>query len=587
MNLYFAKQHTKTAGNNWVMILLLLLLAYSCANPVAPTGGPRDEDPPKVLRSIPENYSTNFKGGEVRVFFDEFIQLNNLNRKFLSSPPLQEMPDIRLRGRSIVMNIDEPLRANTTYNFFFADAIRDITEGNALQNFQFVVSTGDFVDSLSIRGYVTIAQTLEPAEGVFVMLYDEYHDSIPYKERPVYVSMTDKQGNFRINNMRDGLYKIFALEDINSNFIFDLPNERIAFLDSLIRPTYLGQQRPVAAVDTLDIDPFAETENNQQTEPLAEEVKQSENFYSMLLFQERDTLQRVVSSSLVRKGLMQIVFRVPNDSAWVRSLSAPFDDWYFPEQSKQGDTLKLWLRDFERDSVFIEVGDRYRVLDTLRISATPRVSRVRNDLEPQGLTLTANASRSQKLDYFNPLRITAGNPVMVIDVSLIRIIDADSIDVATGFEFFDQARRKIETTTYFLQGQNYQLIAYPGAFTDIFGLQNDTLRVRFATTSPEDYGNINLSLELPHRNNQFVLQVMDKDAKGVIQENLIVNSGVYSFRNLPAGNYRMRLIDDKNQNGRWDTGNYLKGRQPERIYYYQDIINLRANWDMDLMWELR
>ncbi|MFO7977675.1 MAG: Ig-like domain-containing protein, partial [Bacteroidales bacterium] len=222
-----------------IIALLLVLGLFSCANPVAPTGGPVDEEPPQVVRSTPENYATNFQGGQVRIYFDEYVQLRDINNKLLISPPLETMPEIRLRGRSIIMNIEEELRPNTTYNFFFGDAIVDITENNPMLNFQFVVATGDFVDSLSVMGQVLDAFTLAPMEeGTYVMLYDEYYDSIPYKEKPVYLSKTNAEGDFWIHNMREGEFKVFALQDLNSNFIYDLPEERIAFLDSLVTPTF-------------------------------------------------------------------------------------------------------------------------------------------------------------------------------------------------------------------------------------------------------------------------------------------------------------------------------------------------------------
>lgn len=601
-----------------VMLLIMGLVFFSCANPVAPTGGPLDETPPKVTQATPPNYSTEFQGGEVRIFFDEFVQLNDLSSKFLVSPPMEKLPEVRIRGRSIIMSVVEPLRENTTYNFFFGDAIRDITENNPMPNFQYVVSTGNYVDSLSLKGRVLDAFTLEPMERVYVMLYDDYNDSIPYLERPVYISLTDEHGFYTINNMREGDYKIFALNDVNANFLYDLPNEKIAFLDSLITPAYIEPPLQESEQETLEdqnqIDGEEESldpgQNNEQ-QPGEEFIKLEQtqqpasgqndtlspadpgyvppadgDLFTMFMFQEPDTLQRIISSSLVKKGLIQIILRVPADSVWVNEIRQPFDNqWYIPELLPGLDTLRLWFADVDRDTLFLEVGDSFQVLDTLRLSTTPRVARGRqadNDV-PLALNLEVNASRTRPLSYFKPLMITAENPVTSWDMSKIQLMEADSILMAPELEFFDEPGRVVATRSLPEPGRSYTLALLPGAFTDIFGIENDSISVQFNTTSPEDYGTLVVNLELPHQNNQFVLQLLDKDGVAVA-EKFVYSDGAYYFNDLNAATFGMRLIDDRNNNGRWNTGNYLKGLQPEPVFIFPPSIQLRVNWEMEVSW---
>ncbi len=590
-----------------IMVLLLVVGLFSCANPVAPTGGPIDEEPPQVVRSIPENYSANFEGGQVRIFFDEFVQLRDINNKLLISPPLETMPEIRLRGRSIIMNIEEELRPNTTYNFFFGDAIVDITENNPMLNFQFVVATGDFVDSLSVMGQVLHAYTLAPMEEeTYVMLYDEHYDSIPYKEKPVYLSKTNAEGDFWIHNMREGAFKMFALQDLNSNFIYDLPEERIAFLDSLIIPEYLAVekgglspdtvsqkqpegQQPAIELQQVELPGVAPQEGDLQ-EPAPEiepidtllDFAQQGSFYSMFMFQEADTLQRVVSATLVRQGLIQILFRVPTDSVWIQEMRQPFEhDWYIPEINPAKDTLRLWLKDVVRDSLFLEVADGSQILDTLELSTVPR--RAPQEDDPK-LTLRLNTQPSRTLPYFRHLRITADNPVQEWDLSRIELLENDSLPFKLDLRFADNARRVIEVDTLLPPDQNFQLSILPGAFTDIFGLTNDTLQRQFRTTLPENYGTLMLNLDLPHMDNSFILQLLNPQDK-VVERKTVTANGTVTFTNLLPGEYRLRMIDDRNENGEWDTGDYLKGLQPEQVYVFTDLIQLRANWEMEVAWE--
>ncbi|MBW6498777.1 MAG: Ig-like domain-containing protein [Bacteroidales bacterium] len=596
------------------------LFLAACANVVSPAGGPRDETPPVVVRSNPPNFSPNFVGGEIRIFFDEFVELKEINQKLLISPPLEKQPEVKLRGRSLIIELDEELRRNTTYNFFFGDAIVDITEGNAIPNFQFVVSTGPFVDSLSIAGRVNEAFSLKPAEGVYVMLYDEVYDSIPYFERPVYLAKTDKEGRYVISNMREGKFKIFALEDLNSNFLYDLPNERIAFLDSLITPEYV---EPPAEIEDPDHDPDHGHEHGApetlpggtppETAPEMpgllegydaekDSIGELDTFpgttqYQLRLFQEADTVQRIMSTSLLRSGLMQMVFRVPFDSLGIRDLSESLPaNWYIPEISVNRDTLLLWLLPPAADTLHLEVSDRALVLDTLRLSTRPREVRGRGaaaeTIETVGLRM--NASRGTKLPYFEPLTITASNPLQAFDTTAISLMTADSVALEVAFDFADAVQRRVKLLTPLEQGEDYLVEILPGAFTDIFGLTNDTLKATFSATQFEDYGFIILNLDLEKRSaddeeveipGQFILQLLDKDGK-MLREKFISGGGVFEFSNLLPGNYGLRLIHDLNENGKWDTGHYLRKVQPEPVYLYDGVLQIRQNWESEMNWNV-
>lgn len=507
----------------------LALIVYSCANIVAPTGGPRDEDPPVVLRSTPPNFSTNYQGEDVRIFFDEFVELRNIRQNLLVSPPLANDPDFRLRGRSIIMTLnDDTLQTNTTYNFFFGESIVDITEANPIPNFQFVVSTGDYVDSLSLRGRVVDAKTLKPSEDVFVMMYDNIYDSVPMLERPVYLSKTNKEGNFTINNMREGEYLLFALLDMNANFLYDNPNEKIAFYDSLVRPIYVGSQ---LISDTLNHEKSDTISATNQEEPLQEiglsdqPVNDSSTalsdtmlsdtvqphhrdldipFYELFLFQEEDTVQAVVSATMVARGKVNIVFRIPASQVEIRDYTEPFDQpWYIPEFNTTKDTLSLWLPDMQRDSLSLEIRSKNQIIDSVTVSLVQRPTRGRQretDTPAEDVFLSVSAPTivgRNTHPYFKKFELKSETPIRSFDVSQFRFYSNDSIPEDMSFRFVDSLQRKIEMESFVFPDTNYRLFIPPGSITDIFGVQNDTLSFSFAVDNEESYGYIIINLTLP------------------------------------------------------------------------------------------
>ncbi len=587
-------------------LLALVLLFYACANVVSPTGGPRDEDPPVVVRSEPPNYSANFYGGEVRVFFDEFVELRNVRQQLMISPPLENVPDFRLRGRSLVFDTGTDLRENTTYSIFLGDAIRDITEGNAIPNFSFVFSTGDYVDSLSVRGKVLDAFTMEPVKDVFVMMYDRIIDSIPYLERPVYLAKTGEEGRFRIGNMREGDYLMFALVDNNANYIYDLPEEKIAFIDSLVRPQYVppstpagpdtgepGEPEDAGPADPRDSRGEPDEPEGEPREP-APGLQEQPTSYTLYLFQEADTLQRITGAEAIRAGRVRITFRLPFDSLGVRDVRQELAaDWNITEKNPGRDTLWLWLRDPQPDSLFLEISDRGRVLDTLKLSARPRAARGRTDPEvveqlPE-LQLAMEALRRNTWPHYQPVSFRASAPVDSVDVARISIWKNDTIPLEARFTTVDPVRRTFKLDLEPEEEQKYTLEFLPGAVTDIFGATHDTISRSFTTTAQADYGKLIMNVVLPDEGAnepipQYILQLLNQNGR-LLQEKVITEDGQYRFPNLEAGNYGLRLIGDRNSNGKWDPGIYLKGILPEPVYMYPGQLQVRQNWELEMPWQ--
>lgn len=600
----------------WIF-LILPVFYLSCANVVAPTGGPEDEDPPVILRSNPPNYSTFYAGEDVRVFFDEFVEISNLQQNLLVSPPLKNNPEVKVRGRSIIMSVSDTLLENTTYNFFFGESIVDLTEGNAIPNFQFIVSTGSYVDSLAIRGTVVNALTLKPEENVFVMMYDNVYDSVPILERPVYLTKANPRGEFLITNIREGEYMLFALIDMNSNFLFDNPDEKIAFLDSLVTPVYMGPTRLLYEEETEEsatedadeagddqTDAVDETElislsDSASADTLAGDTLAPEDAndfpsYELYLFQEKDTVQRFVSASMAARGKLNLVFRIPADSVVVREYKNPFDrEWFIPEYSSNMDTLTLWMPGMARDTLRLEISDRGHVIDSVTVSLLERAPRGRDarrtteETEPV-LTITAPTAEGRGVHPFHEnFELKSQTPLDRFDIDLFELYLNDSIPVEADFRFKDEIKRTLQMTSLLEPDSAYRLVILPGSITDMFGVQNDTLSFAFKLNNEESYGTIAANITLPEaEDSQYILQLLDENMEMVIDEKIIDESGVYSFRYLGASTFALRLVFDENKNGKWDTGHYLRRQQPERVKVYPENVQSRLNWEVEILWEV-
>ena len=221
----------------FITYVSILYLIGACAKISAPSGGPRDRTPPVVVKSIPENGAKNFRGKRFAITFDEYVALDNINEKFMVSPPMKKKPRVFIKGKSVIVEFEEDLKDSTTYTFYFQDAIKDLNEGNILDNYQFVFSTGPVIDSLSVTGNVYNAFNLEVPEKTLVLMYRELADSAVVKHLPDYISRVDQKGYFRIDNVRPGIYRLYALKDDDNSKNYNLPEEEFAFMDSPIEIT--------------------------------------------------------------------------------------------------------------------------------------------------------------------------------------------------------------------------------------------------------------------------------------------------------------------------------------------------------------
>ncbi|WP_179343281.1 Ig-like domain-containing protein [Winogradskyella ursingii] len=522
-----------------IRILTVLCLAFAllnCANRGSPSGGEEDTEPPVIVRSVPENFSTNFKADEIRIYFNEYIKIKNVQKQLIISPPMDPKPDIYPLGgasKYISIKINDTLEANTTYAFNFGQSIVDNNEENPYPYYRYVFSTGNTIDSLSVKGYITDALKNEPDPFISVMLYEvdsTYSDSIIYKEKPRYITNTlDSVTNFSIDNIKAGTYKLVALKDENGNYLFDQRDDKIAFRDGFVT---------------------VPTDSN----------------YQLNLFKEQTNFKAVKPK---QESKNKIIFPYEGDyeSMRIQVLGETPENYQTRiVKDELRDTLYYWYKpEFELDSTQFIVSNETSV-DTF-------THRFRN-LEAD--TLTIRAVSSGTLNFEDEFTLEGSVPFVDIDKSKIKLIDRDSMEIPFKVEY-DSTYNRYSFPIEKEEGQKYFFRMLPNTFTDFYeGTNKDTLNYTVRTKQKSEYGNVRVKL----RNAKFPLIVQLVNDKGVVvYERYVTENPVVDFNNIVAGTYSLRAIFDTNENRKYDTGNYLLGKKPERVSYSPPIDEVRSNFD--------
>lgn len=513
------------------------LTLVNCAKIGSVTGGPQDTIPPVFIKSEPPNFTTNFDGKRIRIYFDEYIKLKDYQMQLIISPPLENSLISPQGSASKYVNIEikDTLEPNTTYVFNFGQSIVDNNESNPFSYFKYVFSTGDYIDSLTVKGFITDELKSKPDNFVSVMLYavdSILTDSIIYKERPRYVTNTlDSLTTFEIGNIKEGKYMLIAMKDEDANFTFQPNKDKVAFLKEFI------------------------------TVP-------SDSSYELKLFKE---IPETKSSRPRHSGANRITFGItgPVDSISIDLLTETSPDFRSTISRKTNtDTLYYWFHPKpDIDSLVFEVkGPKYR--DTL-------IAKLR---EPQvdSLLLTSKTGRTIVLNA--PFEISSNIPLEKVKDSLISVVK-DSI--AIDYEMLLSERNTNITLTFKTEEKTkYTITALPGAMTDFFGSINDTLSFTTTTKELSDYGNIKFTIT-DANNFPYIIQLTDQKGE-VIQERYTTSETVFDFKTLKPATYLIQIIEDTNSNGIYDTGNYLEKRQPEKVIHFYESIEVNASWDREI-----
>lgn len=522
----------------YIPIAILFLLSFvECAKKGAPSGGKRDSIPPVIVRSVPENYTTNFSGNEINIYFDEYIKLKDLQKNLIISPPLKYPPNITPLSTSkrIQIQIEDTLQDNTTYSINFGQSIVDNNEENPFEYYKYVFSTGDYIDSLKVNGRVQDALLPTPEIPTTVMLYEineAFNDTLVYSEKPKYITTTkDSTGVFEITNVKEGEYLLMALKENNSDYTFQPKNDKIGFT-----------QKPI----TLPTD----------------------SIYTLRLFKEIPDYLIDRPKHLTKNHII-FGYEGITDSLQLELLSQVSSNFeYRTYRDIEKDTVHYWFKpEVENDSLLFLATNR-NARDTVNVRM--------KDLYRDSLTVSSlNAGTVLPKDT---LKLLANVPIDSINTKRIAILDKDSTSISSE-AFIDKKYNIAQLFFPKTENQAYQVRLLPGAITDFFGETNDTLNYSLRTRTVSDYGTLNVTLE---NLNQFpvIIQLVDSKFK-VVSEDYITQLQPVLFENISPGKYYIRLIFDENENGVWDTGNFLTREQPEEVVYYPTQLEVRANWSLN------
>ena len=582
----------------FLFLLVSALLAAACANPGSgPDGGPYDETPPHIVGMTPPLGTRSSDARRVTLQFDELVRIQNASEKVIVSPPQVEMPEIRVSGRRITVELLDTLRKNTTYTIDFSDAIEDSNEGNPLGNFTYYFSTGAELDTMEVAGHVLQADNLEPIKGILVGLHADMADSA-FTTKPFdRVARTDGRGRFSIKGVAPGAYRIYALRDMDNDFKMSR-GEMMAFMrDSVVTTSFPDVRYDTLWRDTVRYDTVYTV---HYTHYLPDDVV-------LLAFNEKDTRRYFLKTERPVPEWFRVYFTAPSARVpQVRGLNFDADSLLLEERSAGNDTLTYWIRPRELVSDdTLNVAVRYLRTDTTsrltwgtdtmrftfqRPKPVKKKKRDKDDADtlPEMRFMDFRSFSGSTVEVYAPLYLQAATPVERLNTAAVHLemqqdtlwIPAGNFSIAMRDSTID--RRTFAVKTRWEPGARYRLAIDSIGMTDIYGLFTKPFVAEFSVRKMEDYGNLIFSIPAV-RDSAFV-ELLDGSEKVVLKAPVRNNRA--ELINLLPGQYYARLVIDRNGNGEYDTGNYDLRIQPEDTYYYPGSINLKKNWDIEQTWDI-
>ncbi len=522
-----------------LLIFSIALVLLGCAAMQKPQGGPRDRTPPRLIKATPENMTRNFRAKQIRLEFDEFFSLKNPFQEISISPAQEKTPTYKANKKTLVIDFKDSLQKNTTYVINFGKAIADVNEGNILDNFTYVFSTGPHIDSLSISGDVKNMLTEEHEKEVTVMLLTPKQDTIWAKKKPTVYATTDTSGNFTLNNLAAGDYRIYALKEASPNKIYDNENELVAFKKQTIHLT-----------------------------------KDTGNIHISLFKQEPEKI-RSIERRFDLDGKLYFTFNKPLDKPSVKILSpAELDKQKLVYFNKTNDTIGIYMRSMEFDSIKVSFLQNNKPLDTITLR------KGRKEAYTRVITLQYNTSLDNRLRPATDLQMIASLPIERVDQSQITL-NEDSNTVSNFTINQDTSNLKKLSIKYnWKPNSQYKLFFNEGALIDIYGDKNKKLLKPFIADKTENYGQLALKIKIPDSTTAYVIELLNEQKK-IVHTDPVTKNATITYKNYPVGKYNIRVVYDTNKNGKWDTGNVKQKLYPENIWLYNKELTIRSNWDAE------
>lgn len=593
-------------------LLMLMIVVYSCASMGNPDGGPYDEEPPKFVRSTPKPFAINSKEKKVTIEFDEFIKLEKAAEKVVVSPPQLEQPEIKASGRKVVVGLVDSLRPNTTYTIDFADAIVDNNEGNPLGNYAFTFSTGTTIDTMEVSGTVLSASDLEPVKNIQVGLHSDLSDSAFMKKPFDRVSRTDSRGHFSIRGIAPGKYRIYALMDGNQNYLFDSKTEMIAFSDSIIIPAMEDAMRQDTIwKDSLTIDTIKSV---GYTRFLPDDI-------ILRAFKEENDRQYLTRSERDKENHFVLTFSARADTLpTLKGLNFDERDAFIIEKTDRNDSICYWIKDsliYQMDTLEIQMD--YLATDTLdrlvpqtdtlflankltraereklEAKAAEEKEKERKKKEKKGEKiepeptkfLTLNVDAPSAFDLDRNVYLSFDEPVASIDTAAIHMeIKKDSLWEEIPFLFVSDSvlPRKYEILAEWEPKKEYQLSIDSMAFKGVYGLHTNKVKQTMKVKKLNEYGTI--LLNITGADSTAVVELLDGSGKVLRQQRITPQNTADFYYLNPGTKFYIRLFNDRNGNGVWDTGKYSEHLQPEEVYYFPKVWEMKANFDFEENWNI-
>ncbi|MBP5547560.1 MAG: Ig-like domain-containing protein [Bacteroidales bacterium] len=560
-----------------IIIVAVLLGVASCAKQGMPSGGPKDTQPPKSKNMSPENRSLNFSANGFYMEFDEYVVLKDAENNILVSPPMKEKPEYRTKGKGIQVKIKDTLQPNTTYQFQFKDAIADFNEGNLLPSVEYVFSTGDYIDSMTVRGKVVDAQSMKAMkEKVEVWLYDEegyramiaaISDTAAPKIVPKYITRSDKDGNFCFNNIKPGKYRVLAIVDGDKNLLPGV-TESTAFLDSAIIA--------VGMRDSVKVDSIQRSMADMH--PI-----------DIRIFTPDNTKQRIIGSDFVSSGKVRLTSALPMKDPVIDGGGEALT-WRL---NSGRDTLTLWTFREKCDSLHLVVSDPSGIQDTLKLRWRAKKGRGNQNInKPSQQQFVDMKISTKKMHYYDTLALLFSTPLDTKKCSLdsaVSVRDMKDSSVVFSSAVIDSSGMKVWILYPFVQGGGYEIEIAKGFFHDIYSHINDSLRVALTVTKAEDYGKLSIKIAADsacNYNGHLIVELLDEKEAVKSRKYCHVAQKV-ELPNIMPGKYRVRATMDTNGNGKWDSGDLVGQRQPERVVYLDKSIDIRAKWEFEEILTIR
>ena len=585
---------------------------YSCASVGTLGGGDYDETPPKFLKGKPMPNELNASQKRITIEFDEYIKLDKPQEKIVISPPQVQQANVRANGKKVLIDLQDTLISNTTYTIDFGDAIQDNNEGNPLENFVYTFSTGERLDTMEVSGTVLNAMNLEPVKGMMVGLHADLADSA-FTSKPFdRVGRTDSRGRFTIKGVAPGEYHIFGLQENDQNYFYSQPpTEMVAFDDSLVIPTFdLRMRQDTTWIDSLVIDTIVE---RQYTHYLPDKL-------ILKAFVNNKKEQRLSRSERTTKKDFTLFFTAPVDTfPTIRGINFDEKDAFVIERlTDRIDTLKYWIRDsliFQLDTLQLEVTylytDSLKELvprtDTLRLASREKPKsdrelqkakeekekeekrrRERGDtlnVEPKIEFLSVDIYAPSSIDVYDYLTLTFPEPVAILDSAAFHLLHkVDTLWHNVPFELQPDSFniRVFNIYADWKPGESYSLQVDSAAVFGIYGRYIDKQKKDFNVKTLDSYGQVFFNIS--GANEGDFVELLDTKDAAVRTENVV--NGRADFYYLTPGKYAARLVRDVNRNGKWDTGDYAQHLQPEEVFYYPQMIEFKANFDVLQDWDL-